>query len=284
MLYCLKGSDNMKIEKINDNQIRCTLTRADLADRQLKLSELAYGSEKAKSLFHDMMQQAAFEFGFEANDIPLMIEAIPASSDSIVLIITKVEDPEELDTRFSKFSPSPAGENDAKKSETVNKLEGAETLLDLLGKVKEKMDVAESRDKTDSPSDAQATDSSARTDSANVASTTDENSESNAAAEDSPVAKIRLFSFATMDNVLLASRLLNTMYTGSNTLYKDQAEDLYILALSQSEHSANDFNRICNMLTEYGTSEKTSGVILAFLEEHCEALVADNAIQLLAAI
>lgn len=284
MLYCLKGSDNMKIEKINDNQIRCTLTRADLADRQLKLSELAYGSEKAKSLFHDMMQQAAFEFGFEANDIPLMIEAIPASSDSIVLIITKVEDPEELDTRFSKFSPSPAGENDAKKSETVNKLEGAETLLDLLGKVKEKMDVAESRDKTDSPSDAQATDSSARTDSANVASATDENSESNVAAEDSPVAKIRLFSFATMDNVLLASRLLNTMYTGSNTLYKDQAEDLYILALSQSEHSANDFNRICNMLTEYGTSEKTSGVILAFLEEHCEALVADNAIQLLAAI
>lgn len=275
---------NMKIEKISDNQIRCTLTRADLAERQLQLSELAYGTEKAKSLFHDMMQQAAFEFGFEANDIPLMIEAIPASSDSIVLIITKVEDPEELDTRFSKFSPSPAGENDAKKSETVNKLEGAETLLDLLGKVKEKMDVAESRDKTDSSSDAQATDSSARTDSANVASATDENSESNAAAEDSPVAKIRLFSFATMDNVLLASRLLNTMYTGSNTLYKDQAEDLYILALSQSEHSANDFNRICNMLTEYGTSEKTSGVILAFLEEHCEALVADNAIQLLAAI
>ena len=55
----------MKIEKINDNQIRCTLTRADLADRQLKLSELAYGTEKARSLFHDMMQQAAFEVGFE---------------------------------------------------------------------------------------------------------------------------------------------------------------------------------------------------------------------------
>ena len=56
----------MKIEKLNENQIRCTLTRADLAERQLQLSELAYGTEKAKSLFHDMMQQAAFEFGFEA--------------------------------------------------------------------------------------------------------------------------------------------------------------------------------------------------------------------------
>ena len=33
----------MKIEKINENQIRCTLTHADLAARHLKLSELAGG-------------------------------------------------------------------------------------------------------------------------------------------------------------------------------------------------------------------------------------------------
>ena len=79
----------MKIEKLSDNQIRCTLTRADLAERQLQLSELAYGTEKARSLFHDMMQQAAQEFGFEAENMPLMIEAIPSSSDSIVLIILK---------------------------------------------------------------------------------------------------------------------------------------------------------------------------------------------------
>ena len=45
----------MKIEKVNDNQIRCTLTKEDLADRQLKLSELAYGTEKAKVLFRAMM-------------------------------------------------------------------------------------------------------------------------------------------------------------------------------------------------------------------------------------
>ena len=95
---------SVKIEKINDTQIRCTLTSEDLADRQLKLSELAYGSEKAKDLFRDMMLQAQDQFGFEADNVPLMIEAIPITPDSIVLIITKVEDPEELDTRFSKFA------------------------------------------------------------------------------------------------------------------------------------------------------------------------------------
>ena len=94
----------MKIEKISDNQIRCTLNKSDLIDRELKISELAYGTEKAKALFRDMIQQAFYEFGFEVDDIPLMIEAIPVSTECLILVITKVEDPDELDTRFSKFS------------------------------------------------------------------------------------------------------------------------------------------------------------------------------------
>ena len=62
----------MKIEKVNENQIRCTLTKQDLADRQINLRELAYGSEKAKGLFHDMIQQANYEFGFDVSDNPLI--------------------------------------------------------------------------------------------------------------------------------------------------------------------------------------------------------------------
>ena len=93
----------MRIERINDNQIRCTLNKRDLAERHLKISELAYGSDKAKKLFRDMMEQAHMDYGFEADDIPLMIEAIPTSRDSIVLVITKVDNPEELEERFSPF-------------------------------------------------------------------------------------------------------------------------------------------------------------------------------------
>ena len=45
----------MKIEKINDNQIRCTLTSDDLAKRQIRISELAYGTEKAKNRAFDSL-------------------------------------------------------------------------------------------------------------------------------------------------------------------------------------------------------------------------------------
>ena len=127
----------MKIEKVNENQIRCTLTREDLASRELKISELAYGTEKAKSLFRDMMQQANFEFGFEAEDIPLMIEAIPLNADCIVLIITKVEDPEELDTRFSRFAPSVTEDNDEDAD-----LDSADEVLDLFRRIQQDEEAA----------------------------------------------------------------------------------------------------------------------------------------------
>ena len=41
----------MKIERINENQIRCTLTSFDLSARNINLVELAYGTEKARKAF-----------------------------------------------------------------------------------------------------------------------------------------------------------------------------------------------------------------------------------------
>ena len=36
---------------------------------------------------------------------PLMVEAIPLSGESVMLVITKIEDPEELDTCFFQILP-----------------------------------------------------------------------------------------------------------------------------------------------------------------------------------
>ena len=93
----------MKIERINDNQIRCTLTSLDLSSRGINLTELAYGSEKARNLFREMIQQAAKEVGFEAEDIPLMVEAIPLSSESIMFIVTNEAKAPQIQLRTFRF-------------------------------------------------------------------------------------------------------------------------------------------------------------------------------------
>ena len=122
----------MKIERISDSQIRCTLSNFDLSERNLNLSELAYGTEKARRLFREMVQKAYDEVGFDAEDIPLMVEAIPLSNDSIMLVITKVDDPEEVDTRFSKFAPAPEGDFPELRGEITDPgLEGGEVFTAL---------------------------------------------------------------------------------------------------------------------------------------------------------
>lgn len=111
----------MKIEKVNSNQIKCFLNKGDLLSRQIKVSELAYGTEKAQELFKDMMDQASNEFGFEVENVPLMIEAVPLSTDSIMLIITKVENPEELEDKFTGLPM--ADTRKFKKKEATEKVE-----------------------------------------------------------------------------------------------------------------------------------------------------------------
>lgn len=247
----------MKIEKINDNQIRCTLNSDDLATRQIKLSELAYGSEKAKSLFRDMMLQAQDEFGFEADNIPLMIEAIPITADSIVLIITKVEDPEELDTRFSKFAPSL--EEDASHTADIPAITGADDILDIFqklceGKIKKGADASKTK----------------------KASTPQPKTE--AAEESEKPEIIRIFHFSDLDAVIDASQGLNNCYDGSNTLYRD-GTGRYLLVLHQSGCTPEDFNKVCNILSEYGQGKACTPAREAFLMEHGEIIAGSRALQ-----
>lgn len=94
----------MKIEKINENQLKFTLAPEDLSIRGLILSELYYSSEKTNRLYSELVNKALTEFGFEANGESLMIESIPTETGSLILIVTKNAEAEELDTRFSTFS------------------------------------------------------------------------------------------------------------------------------------------------------------------------------------
>lgn len=247
----------MKIEKVNDHQIRCTLTKDDLEDRQLKISELAYGTQKAKDLFRDMMLQAQLKFGFEAEDIPLMIEAIPLSGGNIVLIITKVEDPEELDTRFSKFAPS-INDHDEQGLDLLGELpEGAEEILDLFKRVKNhSLSHADSSDKES------------------------EDSVSDTSGEEKKVCSniTRMISFSSLDPLLHLAGPLCTFYNGVNSLYKHKENKRYYLVAEQSDHLPAEFNRLCNTLSEHGKIEKYSLFFESHLKEHHTLLIKDHAL------
>ncbi len=266
----------MKIEKVNDHQIRCTLTREDLADRELKLSELAYGTEKAKDLFRDMMQQASFEFGFEAEDIPLMIEAIPLNSECIVLIITKVEDPDELDTRFSKFAPSIHDEDNSLDDVLDTIAEGADDVLDLFRKIQ------------NSRAGGATTEEAPQIEGNNPDAENTRRSFKNALQKKlSDVAAAteltRIYSFASLREIIGSAHVLSGFYNGENSLYK-QKDGSYLLVLAKSAHTPVEFNKVCNILSEYGACLRSVPASEAFLEEHFEPIVKNTALQSLSCL
>lgn len=248
----------MKIEKVNDNQIRCTLTREDLDSRHLKLSELAYGTEKAKSLFREMMEKASYEFGFEAEDIPLMIEAVPLTADSILLIVTKVEYPDELDTRFSHFSED-MDEDDYDMDDYVDNMPHPPTAAD----------------------DIISLFSKAKATAARVGKSADANLP-NAEDIEVPVDIIKLFAFSSLDDLIRLSHVLGDFYHGRNTLYKSPSDDIFYLVISKSEHTPAEFNKACNILTEYGSQADFSVGQDAYFKEHYTLIIPDDALGMLA--
>ena len=251
----------MKIEKLNDHQIRCTLTKEDLASRQIKLSELAYGSEKTKLLFRDMMEQASEDFGFEAGDIPLMIEAIPLSPEKIVLIISKVENPDELDTRFSRFTQDMHPDSDEEEAGGEEPAECSELmhLIDALKQTKS------------GPADAAA----------NTRAQTGTPAEERTRVQSGDRERMRIFSFRKLDTAITVANAVCSFYTGRNTLYKDEPNDLYYLILEQSPHTLKDFNRVSHIASEYMNTVTYTPQAAAFLNEHLEVILRSNALQTL---
>ncbi len=254
MIYKEEVRKSMKIEKLNDQQIRCTLTKEDLAVRHIKLSELAYGTEKTRELFRDMMEQASADFGFEVEDIPLMVEAIPMSSEQIVLIITKVESPDELDTRFSEFSQywdseeEPPAESEAD-SETG--LDLPEELLAMLRKVKQELT---------------------------------ESGECPAAAAERSSGKktVCLFTFSEMGRAIPAAKTVAPLFCGNSALYREASSGEYLLFLHQGEHSPMEFSRICHTMTAYLDRKKGTLGKEAYCREHENTILAEQAVETLA--
>lgn len=233
----------MKIEKINDNQIRCTLSKEDLADRNIKLSELAYGTGKTRELFQDMMRQANDDFGFEVNDIPLMVEAIPVSPETIILVITKVEDPEETENHLAKFFSKEI------KDGILSHLEHEE--LDL--------------------EDFEALEKSA-------SEFMDDDSKSKDDKEDDSLL-YSIYIFNSLSEIIDVAALLVPFYKGDSSVYKSPFNNKYYLSLCMETEEEKNLNKVCSILTEHGTRENPTYVKELFYMEHFDEIVAEKAIE-----
>lgn len=220
----------MKLERLSENQIRCTLYKSDLADKELHLTELAYGTDKAKELFRELMQQASSELGFEVDNVPLMIEAIPVSPECLILVITKVDDPEELDTRFSRFTRPSDVDDSYEDDEEDEDSDGGLGLADeadgesivednpVNGLLKAIGGLAEDLSGLMSGKGVKPTQTNP--------SASDRRTEIPQAVEQPEI--FRIYAFKNLDQVILSAKLVKGIYDSENSLYKNPRDSLFI--------------------------------------------------------
>lgn len=268
------GNGFMKIEKINDRQIRCVLTKEDLEDRKIRLSELVCGGEKARGLLKDMMIQAARELGFSFNNNPLMIEAVPTGKDQLVLIITRVDDPGELDKRFRHLSGgADAGREGGKQdSDSLQPpaLPGADDILKLLKSFKKRLEEqkAAGKEKADS-----------RTEEKKEVRKEEKEKADEKICEEEFYRYTRFYLFRSLEHVLDASKRVPAGYAGENALYKNPDDGAFYLLVKKTDTDPEQFNRICNALSEYSMPMDYSSGMDEFFREHMQVIIAEQALQ-----
>ncbi len=255
----------MKIERLSENQIRCTLYKSDLADKELLLTELAYGTDKAKELFRELMQQASNELGFEVDNVPLMIEAIPVSPECLILVITKVEDPEELDTRFSRFThPADVEEQDEDEeayeddiiADAPTEKQASNGLLKALGDI-----VGDLSGLTEKMKGQQMAEKAQQAEQPEI---------------------FRIYAFKSLDQVILSAKLVKNIYRSENSLYKNPQDSKFYLYMTKDKNTDGEFAHTCNIIGEYSSRIRAGYATPSHMKEHYKVIVPANALQTLA--
>lgn len=237
----------MKLERINENSIALIMESSELKDRNLKITDLTYGSMKSKELFLELARLAKSELNFTI-DTPIAVEAVPLKDGNIKLIVTKVYDPDELDARFSRFTPM--------KNEPLP--------FNIIQLLENTIDKFEDALKSTAPKDLNLT----------------KNLNKLEIHGDKDI--ICIVEFPEIDKASDAAKNVSN-YNYDSIFYKDEKSGNFYLVLSIRSDAPkdilNEFNKSCNTLAEYGRKiEGKIGMNKAYYDEHYKIIIKDNAV------
>ena len=92
----------------------------------------------------------------------------------------------------------------------------------------------------------------------------------------------KLFVFSDFSEITRLAHTLQGFYQGNNDLYKNEAAHRYYLLVSKSRQTPEEFNKVCNILSEYGTQQTYTPAAGAFMKEHYQVILKNHALQTLA--
>ncbi len=100
---------------------------------------------------------------------------------------------------------------------------------------------------------------------------------------DSKNSKITIYSFETMDNAADSAKRIHPVFSGKSSLYKNK-DHYYLILIRPLSGTGIGTDNIEAMLSEYGTKQVSGPVAKAYITEHGEAIIKDDAVNILSNI
>lgn len=248
----------MIIKRNSENQISCTITANELSERQLSVGSISYGSKHAKELIKEIMQIAKKEIGFVSDNLPLVVEIVPTENDGLTFIITKAEYPEELDARFSRFTPADENEYPPVDASEMDFEDATTSIFKHLESLANEME-EESDDETEVEVDT-----------------------SSKAGKASPKAPpYMIYSFDSMEDLISLAKLLSSELPLPSSVYRTGQGNTIHLLVSPGESNAEKFKSICEVISEYSSKDRRLKGSDLLLKEHYKPVIQNDALEVL---
>ena len=231
----------MKIERLNENQLRFTVWSKDLPDEDFTIADLAGQTEKAEELIKYMMNKAKEEFGFITEEKPIVVEAIPVNKDCIVFLVTKVEG-EEQDEKFGYIEKL-----------KHQAMEMAKSLKDGTIELTDDDEADDSIGGVNQPSDEKT----------------------------GKLLPYMIYKSKDMENFITVARMVCSFYDSDNTLYKQESDINYYLVVTHNRNTDKEFEYLCETLREFTEPYKFTYTTKYYFEEHYKTIIEKTALQTL---
>lgn len=125
----------MKIEKINENKVKITLTIDELSQRQISLKDIEQDSNRAQDLFLDLLEETELNEDFMLDDSQLFVEASSDNENLFVVTITKIDYIPELSKYSPKKSRKSASKTEYTVASSIYKFDNIDKIFDVCSKL-----------------------------------------------------------------------------------------------------------------------------------------------------
>ena len=93
----------------------------------------------------------------------------------------------------------------------------------------------------------------------------------------------KIFIFKSLEAVTELALHINGLFLGKSSLYKNPQTKLYFLILEKNPSDKDIFGKICNIASEFSIQSRSNYATTAVINEHCEKIIGNDAVTILAA-